>query len=52
MICFFVGDTKTQLPRMKALDFGEAILLNPAKTTAAQDRRDEIKNKTDMANHG
>ena len=29
MIWFFVGDANTQLPRMKALGYGEAILLNP-----------------------
>lgn len=32
MIWFFVGDAKTQLSRMKALGFGEVILLNSAKT--------------------
>lgn len=31
MIWFFVGDANTQLPRMKALGFGEAVLLNPTK---------------------
>jgi zinc protease len=31
MIWFFVGDAKTQLSRMKALGFGEPILLNPTK---------------------
>jgi zinc protease len=30
MIWFFVGDANTQLARMKALGFGEPILLNPA----------------------
>lgn len=32
MVWFFVGDANTQLSRMKALGFGEPILLNPAKT--------------------
>jgi zinc protease len=31
MIWFFVGDANTQLPRMKALGYGEPILLNPEK---------------------
>jgi zinc protease len=31
MIWFFVGDANSQLPRMKALGYGEPILLNPAK---------------------
>lgn len=30
MIWFFVGDANTQLPLMKALGYGEPILLNPA----------------------
>jgi zinc protease len=29
MIWLFVGDANTQLPRMKALGYGEPILLNP-----------------------
>jgi zinc protease len=31
MIWFFVGDANTQLSRLKALGYGEPILLNPAK---------------------
>lgn len=31
MIWLFVGDAKTQLPRLKALGYGEPILLNPPK---------------------
>ncbi|WP_299084041.1 pitrilysin family protein [uncultured Paraglaciecola sp.] len=31
MVWLFVGDAKTQLPRMKSLGYGEPILLNPAK---------------------
>ncbi|MEP1448044.1 MAG: pitrilysin family protein [Paraglaciecola sp.] len=31
MIWLFVGDANTQLARMKALGFGEPVLLNPAK---------------------
>ena len=31
MIWFFVGDANTQLPRLKALGYGEPILLNPPK---------------------
>lgn len=32
MIWFFVGDAKTQLPRLKTLGYGEPILLNPDKS--------------------